>query len=206
MEATMVTKWRVQIESPLGEVTHKSLFGVLMNAESYYETIYIPGSEKRLEIRDAGTARFRILKRESMVIGSDECPSVSTGGTPCRSELGHYGAHVGSTVSGGSVWWFDLVGVYAMSTPRFRFYFADRYVEGPVRGCGGFVTALSQLHAAQDRALAGDAMFLYEPMIGHVAVYPGFDYKGDGEPVYVDLRRVVRIESNGFSRRVAPLA
>lgn len=47
-------RWRVQIFSPLGEVTHESTFKSLDRAKEYYDTLVIAKSVKRLEVRAAG--------------------------------------------------------------------------------------------------------------------------------------------------------
>lgn len=92
----------------------------------------------------------------------------------------------------------------AQETPRFRFVLGDRAsttVEGVVQGSGGFVRELVVLLAVWDRARAGRPLErVYEPLPGHVKVYPLFRAAENGSAAYVDLRKVARIEPHGFVR------
>ena len=60
------SRWRVQVFSPLGEVTHESTFKSLERAEEYYGTVAIAKSVKRLEVRAEGASRFTCIRREVM--------------------------------------------------------------------------------------------------------------------------------------------
>ena len=88
--------------------------------------------------------------------------------------------------------------------PHFRFILNDRsstIIDGPVQGAGGMVRDLAVLHRCWDRARAGKPLGrVYESSRGHVKVYPEFSARGNGREVFVDLRKVVRIEPCGFTR------
>jgi hypothetical protein len=74
-------------------------------------------------------------------------------------------------------------------TPRFVFawFHNGRPIVGPVRGCGGMVASLERLQAARRLAIQGRPHGLYEPILGHVAVFPDYSSEGDGEPVFVPV-------------------
>lgn len=89
-----------------------------------------------------------------------------------------------------------------MSTPRYRFYFRDtgEFVQGVVQGAGGTDVRYERLLGVWRLAQEGHEHGMYEPRPRHVRVYPQFSAQGLGPPVDVDLRRVVRIEPDGFSQ------
>lgn len=60
-------RWRVQVWSPLGEVIHESTFKSQDSAEQYFDSLYLPRSVKRWEVRNVGDPRFRLIKREEML-------------------------------------------------------------------------------------------------------------------------------------------
>jgi hypothetical protein len=62
-------RWRVQVyRSPLGEITHESTFKSSETAEAYYQTVCIPRSVKRLEVREPGANRFTTLRCDMMCV------------------------------------------------------------------------------------------------------------------------------------------
>ena len=66
-ESIQVPRWRVQVFSPLGEVTHESGFKTAERAEEYFGTLSLPDSVKRLQVRSSGAKRFSLIRREVMV-------------------------------------------------------------------------------------------------------------------------------------------
>ena len=58
--------WRVRVVDATGRDTHGSGFKTQTAAENYYGTLAIAGSEKRLEVRRAGTQRYAVERREVM--------------------------------------------------------------------------------------------------------------------------------------------
>jgi hypothetical protein len=59
-------RWRVQVLSPEGTITHESSFKVWDPAQDYYNTLHIVGSLKRLQVREEGETRFKPLQAEVM--------------------------------------------------------------------------------------------------------------------------------------------
>ncbi len=61
-------RWRVQVRGGAHGlvVSHESPFTTLVSAENYYDTLHVPGSSKRLQLREAGAERFETLKEENM--------------------------------------------------------------------------------------------------------------------------------------------
>lgn len=73
-------------------------------------------------------------------------------------------------------------------TARFEFTLpTGASIVGPVRGAGGFISSEKRLLAAERCARAGHPTGLYEPKRGHVAVYPDYSAKSDGDPEIVSL-------------------
>jgi len=77
-------RWRVQVFSPLGEVTHGAQFKSLALAEDYYTAIYIDKSVKRLEVRAAGASRFEVIRREVMSTRHEHESSPDADSAVCR--------------------------------------------------------------------------------------------------------------------------
>ncbi len=75
---------------------------------------------------------------------------------------------------------------------RVSFLLSDgAIVSGVVHGNGGVIAncgdARRRILTAQRRARAGRETMLYEPLPGHVRVYPKYSASSDGEAVDVDL-------------------
>lgn len=82
-----------------------------------------------------------------------------------------------------------------MNTTRFTFTLADSaQITSVVQGCGGLLRDADRLAVQVRRARAGDALGIYEPLPGHVRLYPHYDARGNGAPIDLDLREVVRVE------------
>ncbi len=74
-----------------------------------------------------------------------------------------------------------------MSATRYRIEKNGKSVVGVVQGNGGVLAGihgLKRLHASADH---GRILGLYEPLPGHVRVFPSYSAEGNGPHVDVDL-------------------
>lgn len=79
---------------------------------------------------------------------------------------------------------------------------------GPVQGNGGHVggdvshlpferaakKSLDRMLRIVQLAQLGEPLPVFEPVMGHVVMYPGYTATGNGDPVAVDLRRGAKVE------------
>jgi hypothetical protein len=61
-----MSHWRVRVRRSDGVITHDSSFDSIEQARDYYDSVYIPGSDKTMELRAPGRSRYTRVVLEVM--------------------------------------------------------------------------------------------------------------------------------------------